>query len=139
MQQLLNSGLSSNQVLAALNNQFLANAAAAQNGLQMAAHSGLIGQSVIRRAGKANVSAAVESPISKLPKAKHEESDDEDAESGVSENGGDEKDEDRDSDRGPTIAQLTSPGVIKSTKSTEEIFDAAIHCTVQCTSYRCRC
>ncbi|XP_055328843.1 POU domain, class 6, transcription factor 2-like [Paramacrobiotus metropolitanus] len=115
--QLLNSGLSGNQVLAAaLNNQLFA---AAQNQL---AQSGMMNQSsVIRRAGKSSVGSTgdVGQKSIVMPHImKTEDTDEEDDESANSENGLDDKEERDRLDRGPTIAQLTNtPGVIRSTKS----------------------
>ncbi|OQV14650.1 POU domain, class 6, transcription factor 2 [Hypsibius exemplaris] len=119
MQQLLNSGMSSNQLLSALNNQLLANAAA-QSGLQFS-QSGMMGQSVIRRVGKApsSIVDSTHTTSGSSFNVKTEDSDD-DAEDSVdnSENGMDDDTDDRSSDRGPTIAQLTSStaSVIRSTK-----------------------
>ena len=133
LHQLLNSGLSGNQVLAAaLNNQLLATAAA-QSGLQLAAaQSGMLNQSVIRRVGKASASLSDHPQKVVISMVKSEESDEDGEESIISENGGEEKDDERDRlDRGPTIAQLTNtPGVIRSTKGISQHISCCLELSI---------
>ena len=125
--------------LSALNTQLLANAAA-QSGLQFSQSGGMMGQSVIRRVGKATIisSGAADSSQSTTSggssgAVKEEDDDSEDepddnsmdnSENGMDDNNMDDND-DRSSDRGPTIAQLTSSttSVIRSTKGLQNIID----------------
>ncbi|GAV02318.1 hypothetical protein RvY_12902-2 [Ramazzottius varieornatus] len=130
MQQLLNNGLSSTQILSALNNQLLANAVA-QSNLQLAVcqqqNNNVANncQSAIRRVGKVSSLVDSSSKSSVNVSVKQEDDDgDSDGSGARSENEAEAADreaadheDDRSSDRGPTIAQLTHPSVIKSTKA----------------------